>query len=45
MSSAWNVQVSPRALRLGWQCRLASIYAVITQTPDILQTLSFGISP
>ena len=45
MSSAWNVQVSPRALRLGWQYRLASIYAVITQTPDILQTLSFGISP
>ena len=29
----------------GMQCRLASIYAVITQTPDILQTLSFGISP
>ena len=42
---AWNVQVSTGALRLGWQCRLASIYAVITQTSDILQTLSSGISP
>ena len=45
MSNAWNVQVSTGALRLGRQCKLASIYAVITQTPDILQTLSSGISP
>lgn len=29
----------PGALRLGWQLRLASIYAVMDQTPEILQTL------
>ena len=33
-----------RALRLGWQCRLASIYAVINHTPEIPESLSSGIS-
>ena len=44
MSDAWNVQVSTGALGLGWQHRLASIYAATNHTPEILQTLSSGIS-
>ena len=33
-----------RGSQVGIQCRLASIYAIINQTPEILQTLSSGIS-